>query len=131
MMRRLFQLGTVLFWLGILSFWWLGNSGEVTPSEAAAPPKVAAPAAVPPAERRIPLSEVARHATPADCWMAIRGGVYDLSPYLPDHPTRPAVIEPWCGKEATEAYATKGRGRPHAAGTDTLLAQYRIGVMVP
>ena len=59
--------------------------------------------------------------------MAIRGGVYDLSTYLPEHPSRPELVLPWCGKEATEAYNTKTKGRPHAPYTDELLAKYKIG----
>ena len=59
--------------------------------------------------------------------MAIRGGVYDLSAYLPEHPSRPVLIEPWCGKEATEAYNTKTKGRPHAPFADELLAKNKIG----
>jgi len=123
MMRRLYYLATVLFWLVVFGFWLAGRgqSGE------AAPLPEAPVAAAPTRERVIPLAEVARHARPDDCWMAIRGGVYDLSAYLPEHPTRPALIEPWCGREATEAYNTKTRGRPHSAAADDMLPQYRIG----
>jgi hypothetical protein len=34
--------------------------------------------------------------------MDIRGSDYDLAPDLPSHPSRPQVIEPWCGKDATD-----------------------------
>lgn len=43
--------------------------------------------------------------------LAINGQVYDLSAYLPEHPSKPDIILPWCGKEASEAYRTKTRGR--------------------
>lgn len=59
--------------------------------------------------------------------MAIRGAVYDLSTYLPEHPSRPDIVLPWCGKEASEAYNTKMKGRPHSPYADELLAKYRIG----
>ena len=77
------------------------------------------------------LGELASHAIPENCWMAIRGSVYDLSAYLPEHPSRPEVILPWCGKEATEAYNTKTKGRSHKPYADDLLAQYRIGKLAP
>lgn len=117
MMKRLFQFTTVLFWGAVFSVWAAGQAESdktqtpVTPSYT--------------------LAEVAQHATEADCWMAIHGAVYDLGAYLPEHPTRPSIILPWCGKEATEAYDTKMRGRPHSPGADALLTHYRIGDLTP
>ncbi|WP_204282235.1 cytochrome b5-like heme/steroid binding domain-containing protein [Serratia marcescens] len=32
------------------------------------------------------LEQVAEHHSPDDCWMAIHGKVYDLTPYVPNHP---------------------------------------------
>ncbi len=61
--------------------------------------------------------------------MAIRGQVHDLGAYLPEHPSRPDIVLPWCGKEATEAYETKTRGRRHSAAADAMLASYRIGIL--
>jgi cytochrome b involved in lipid metabolism len=77
-------------------------------------------------DRVISLEELAKHSRPDDCWMAIRGGVYDVSRYLPDHPSRPGIIEPWCGKEATQAYETKTKGRKHSDAADRMLPDYRI-----
>jgi hypothetical protein len=34
-----------------------------------------------------------------------------------------------CGREASEAYATKNKGRPHSAQADVLLARYRVGTL--
>jgi hypothetical protein len=55
--------------------------------------------------------------------------VYDFGVYIPEHRTRPDVITAWCGKEATEAYNTKTKGRPHSLYADALLAKYRIGAL--
>lgn len=77
---------------------------------------------------RITPEELAQHATPDDCWMAIRGNVYDFTEYIPDHPTSPDVITDWCGKEATEAYETKGYGAPHSNYADELMEPYLVGV---
>ena len=118
MMRRLAYFATVTFWLLVLAFW---AGGRLAP-----PP---APAAA--VERGIALAEVARYDQPEDCWMVIRGGVYDVGAYLPEHPSRPALVLPWCGKEASEAYATKGKGKPHSAAADALLEEYRIGRVEP
>jgi len=73
------------------------------------------------------LEEVAAHASANDCWAAIAGGVYDLPPYLPKHPTPPAILAAWCGQEATEGMRTKGYGRDHSPMAWEMLEAYRIG----
>lgn len=73
------------------------------------------------------LDEVARHASLGDCWMAIEGAVYDLSEYVPSHPARSNVLDPWCGREATEGMRTKGDDRDHSARAWRMLRRYRIG----
>lgn len=111
MMRLLFLGSTAAFWLAVVFF-------------AMAPvPTVSEPAA----KKSFTLAEVARHAKATDCWMAIDGQVYDFSRYLPKHPAEPSVIEVWCGKEASEAYRTKTKGRPHSAYASELMSGYRIG----
>lgn len=76
------------------------------------------------------FAEVADHATLDDCWMAIEGRVYDFTDYIDQHPTPPAVLEPWCGKEATEGMRTKGYGRDHSERAWRLASQYQIGELV-
>jgi cytochrome b involved in lipid metabolism len=125
-MRTLFLAATGLFWAAIMAF---AVAGTSTPKAPAPSPSVTAPAAAKPSEKRYALAEVARHATEADCWMAIDGVVYNLTAYLPEHPSRPSVVLPWCGKEATEAYKTKTKGRPHSPTADQLLPSFRIGVL--
>jgi cytochrome b involved in lipid metabolism len=125
-MRTLFLAATGLFWAAIMAF---AVAGTSTPKAPAPSPSVTAPAAAKPSEKRYALAEVARHATEADCWMAIDGVVYNLTAYLPEHPSRPSVVLPWCGKEATEAYKTKTKGRPHSPAADQLLPSFRIGVL--
>ncbi|MBS1159308.1 MAG: cytochrome b5 [Proteobacteria bacterium] len=117
-MRRFYLSTTVLFWLLVTAFWtaslWLP-----TPEESL----------LLAAEKTYTPAELAKHATAANCWMAIRGGVYDLSAYLPAHPSPPELVVPWCGREATEAYKTKTKGRSHAPFADELLARYKIGTL--
>jgi len=118
MTRALFCAATSAFWLAVAGFWigsvWLPSAQENLATAA---------------ERPISLKEIARHTTAADCWMAIRGGVHDFGAYIPEHPTRPNIIIDWCGKEATEAYNTKTKGRPHSPYADELLTKYRIGTL--
>ena len=118
MTRKLFLSATAAFWIAVAGFWvgslWSPEGRESTADAA---------------EQRITLKEVARHASAGDCWMAIRGAVYDLSAYLPKHPSPPELVLPWCGKEATDAYNTKTKSRPHSPYADELLAKYRIGAL--
>lgn len=117
MTGKLYFFSTIAFWLAVCGL--ALTAGLWVPRE---------PGAARAKDLTIPGAELARHSAPGDCWLAIRGAVYGLSAYLPEHPSRPEVIEPWCGKEATNAYDTKTKGRPHSPSADELLAQYRIGI---
>lgn len=81
------------------------------------------------ADARHSLAEVARHASPSDCWMVIDGVVYDFTAYLPKHPADPALIRKYCGRDASEAFRTKDAGRPHSPYAQQLLPTYRKGVL--
>ena len=87
-----------------------------------------APAPQPAAAKKVFSSEeVARHHSVSDCWMTIDGAVYDVTAYIPLHPTEPDVVVRWCGKDASEAFATKGYGRPHGPAAYAALKKYFVG----
>ena len=117
-MRYLYFITTLIFWLIIVSFWvarsWLPVSGDDAHHN---PVTVHS------------LNDVAEHNQQVDCWMAIHGQVYDLTTYLPQHPTALSLILPSCGLEASHAFDTKNRGRPHSDVADELLKHYQIGVL--
>ncbi|MBI3563805.1 MAG: cytochrome b5 domain-containing protein [Elusimicrobia bacterium] len=92
----------------------IGVAGYLSPRTAA------------PSGRAVAAAELARHATPADCWIAVDGGVYAVSAYLPEHPAPPGLIEPWCGKDASAPFRDKGGG-PHSAAARAALETYRVG----
>ena len=75
------------------------------------------------------LQDVAQHADAESCWMAIDGSVYDITAYIPMHPTSPDVLLEWCGREATEGMRTKGYGRNHSPTAWGMLDGYSIGVV--
>lgn len=114
MTRHTFLAATAIFWLVVLVVW---------------AASLRAPAEPPPAPdaATYTLAQVAGHKTAQDCWMAIGGEVYDLTPYVAQHPSDPAIFLPWCGREATDAYETKTKGRSHSKYADQLLATYRLG----
>ncbi len=116
MMRKLYIGSTVAFWAIVGGLWLAAISAPDTRAQSPLP-----------AKKGYSLNEVAAHDTASDCWMAIHGKVYDVSIYLPSYPSRPEVIERWCGKEASEAYDTKTKGRRHSQGADRQLETYLIG----
>ena len=78
----------------------------------------------------IPISEVAKHNTPTNCWLIINNKIYDVSQYLKFnlHPGENATITPYCGKEATTAFDTKDRSnpKPHSADANSMLTDYYV-----
>ncbi|CAM4069280.1 cytochrome b5-like heme/steroid binding domain-containing protein [Vreelandella rituensis] len=78
----------------------------------------------------ITRSELAKHDGAESCWKAIHGRVYDITDYVPNHPTDAAVILEWCGKEATEAWSNKRPGVPHSPRAEGMLEKYLVGRLV-
>lgn len=75
------------------------------------------------------LTEIGKHSTEQDCWMAIEGKVYDVTKYIISHPGGKAIIG-GCGKDATVLFnerPTNDKG-PHPAQARALLEKYEIGV---
>lgn len=75
----------------------------------------------------ITMEELARHDSGESCWKAIRGMVYDVTDYIPHHPTRPTVILKWCGSESTHAWESSEYGHSHSSRAKAMLQNYLIG----
>jgi cytochrome b involved in lipid metabolism len=45
----------------------------------------------------ISSSELSKHNSQSDCWVAYQGKVYDLTSFLPIHPGSARAIIPYCG----------------------------------
>jgi cytochrome b involved in lipid metabolism len=72
-------------------------------------------------------AEVGKHAATGDCWLIIDGKVYDVTSYLAAHPGGVSTIRPSCGKDGTQAFATKDRASAHSAYAASLLQSYYLG----
>lgn len=57
-----------------------------------------------PENRVISKSELEKHNTPEDCWIAIDGKVYDLTDFAEEHPAGPESIVRLAGKEGTKEF---------------------------
>lgn len=75
-------------------------------------------------------AELAKHASPSDCWVAIRGVVYDVTPLVAGHPGG-SVLAAACGTDATTAFESRpmGSGTPHSAYARAALARQVVGVL--
>ena len=120
-MKKLIYTAFVAFWSVVLTLILLDRL-EHGGSDSEQPPK-------PAPEVQYSIEQVAAHDRATDCWMAIDGGVYELTDYLSRHPADLQVITEWCGREATKAMRTKGlsEGRDHSPRAWRMLKRYRIG----
>lgn len=117
-MKYIYAIATLSFWLFVMVLWvthfWSAELDHTIPLNQVA---------------TYSLNDVSKHDQLVDCWMVIHEQVYDLTTYLPKHPTTLKVILPFCGKEASHAYDTKNRGKPHSSEASELLGKYRVGVL--
>ncbi|BCS25185.1 FMN-dependent alpha-hydroxy acid dehydrogenase [Aspergillus puulaauensis] len=49
-------------------------------------------------------SELQRHTTPEDCWIIVHSRIYDVTPFLDEHPGGSAIILKYAGNDASKAY---------------------------
>lgn len=76
------------------------------------------------------LSQVSEHASKDNCWLAIEGNVYDVTPFVKSgfHPGKDAILQ-GCGKDATTLFNTRpmGSGTSHSERAKKMLPKYLIG----
>jgi len=76
------------------------------------------------------IEDIKKHNNENDCWLLIDGRVYDVTSYVEKHPGG-KVIADYCGKDATEAFNTKGgRGFPHKPVAKEILKNFYIGDLI-
>ena len=73
------------------------------------------------APRAFTADEVAKHASASDCWVIVRGGVYDVTRFVPKHPGG-NMIYVKAGGECTALFDSYHPERARA-----VLEKYRIG----
>jgi cytochrome b involved in lipid metabolism len=62
-----------------------------------------------PSTRLVSATEVAAHATAADCWVIVSGKVYDVTKMVAIHPGGSEAIVANCGQDGSAAFMTKGK----------------------
>ena len=72
----------------------------------------------------ISMDEVAKHNTSADCWLALHGGVYDLTSYANRHPGGPTWITNIAGTDGSDSFDSF-----HALSLLRTATKYQVGVL--
>lgn len=76
------------------------------------------------------LSQLAQHGGKDNCWLAIDGKVYDMTPFVASgfHPGKEAILQ-GCGGDATELFNTRPMGSKtsHSERARSMLPKYFIG----
>lgn len=75
----------------------------------------------------VSLEEVALHHTESDAWIAIDGFVHNVTVFLHEHPGGLAVLKPFLGKDATEAFRRAG----HSEEAKIVMTNFRIARLPP
>lgn len=57
-----------------------------------------------PVAKSVMLDEVTQHKSPDDCQTIIRGGVYDIAPFIRQHPDGKMNFENTCGVDSTQLF---------------------------
>ncbi|XP_043839326.1 cytochrome b5 type B [Dromiciops gliroides] len=73
------------------------------------------------------LEEVAKRNSEKEMWLVIHGRVYDVTPFLGEHPGGGEVLMEQAGRDATESFEDVG----HSLDAKEMLKQYYIGEVHP
>nr|ANQ46486.1 cytochrome b5 [Santalum album] len=77
--------------------------------------------------RVLSFEEVSKHNTTKDCWLVIAGKVYNLTPFMDDHPGGDEVLLSATGKDATNDFEDVG----HSDNAREMMDKYYIGEIDP
>ncbi|KAG8092291.1 hypothetical protein GUJ93_ZPchr0012g19524 [Zizania palustris] len=69
------------------------------------------------------FEEVASHNVTKDCWIIIAGKVYDVTPFMDEHPGGDEVLLAVTGKDATNDFEDIG----HSESAREMMDKYHIG----
>lgn len=109
------------------------NTESAEPESSASPTATATATATPkPTQTASPtqsaagytLAEVAKRNTQTECWVAIDGGVYDLTDWIRQHPGGSGSIRALCGTDGTNQFISQHGGESRPSST---LDRYYLG----
>lgn len=78
---------------------------------------------------QLSLAEIAKHNSASDCWSIVNGKVYNVTALISGHTGGSAAIIAGCGKDASQAFNTRGTNGPHPERAAIKLDEYYVGVV--
>jgi cytochrome b involved in lipid metabolism len=73
--------------------------------------------------REVSKAELGEHNNHKDCWISIHGIVFDITPFLNEHPGGPDVIVSCSGKDCTHDFEDVG----HTDSARRIADKYAVG----
>jgi len=133
-MKAIYLIGIGIFWTAVII---LGTAGlvsyeqgkDATTPDAGTPDVRAVADAVAQGATVWNEALVAQHSATDDCWIIVNGGIYDVTEFVPFHPGGEQAILPYCGKEASEAFTTRGGDGRHSQSAWSQLERYYIATL--
>lgn len=117
----------VLFVGGVGVFLTSNKTSTVEKQISAEPTQIpAAASTAPTTQKSYTLADVSQHSTESDCWIVVENNVYDMTPFIPDHPGGREIIE-GCGRDATSMFQREREHQKENAAS--YLPPYQIGVL--
>jgi cytochrome b involved in lipid metabolism len=83
-------------------------------------------AATSPMVKRFTFKQIHRHQYASNCWTAVNGKVYNLTPWTKKHANRKTFVKVMCGRNGTRSYNKASGG---VAKSDRNQKRYKIGVI--
>ncbi len=74
----------------------------------------------------ITMTDVAKHNSESSCWSVIDGNVYDLTPWVSQHPGGAQAILSICGIDGSDAFHAQ---HDHQPRQEQILATMKIGTL--
>ncbi len=72
------------------------------------------------------IEDVSKHNHKLDCWTAVNGSVYNVTPWIAEHPGGEAAILSLCGIDGSAAFSGQHGGEKRPANE---LAGFKIGIL--
>ena len=69
------------------------------------------------------MKEVAKHCKEEDCWIVIRGKVYDVTEFIEEHPGGEGVLIAYAGTDCTEQFESV----IHSQAATEIMKELEIG----
>lgn len=75
------------------------------------------------------MEEIAKHSSKEDCWLLIEGKVYDVTPFIPMHKGKDAILK-GCGVDATALFNNRPNGSgAHSSLARSIMTKFAIGTL--